>query len=210
MGRGDLLRFLTNVGVVGKQKREHAAAIGNFLAGKVANTNRDVIPRQAWRKHVVPAMQLTGMTSRQMQRAIGTSYCGTTLYKSALGRERAARVARVVGSEELERLSKSDVYWDSILTLEPDGMTAVYDLTVDSLHNFVAGDIVVHNSLEQDADLVLFLYRDEYYNPESTDKKGIAEVIVGKNRNGPTGMVEMAFLANFMRFENLDTFHAMP
>lgn len=71
-------------------------------------------------------------------------------------------------------------------------------------------DLRESGSLEQDADLVLFLYRDEYYNPESTDKKGIAEVIVGKNRNGPTGMVEMAFLANFMRFENLDTFHAMP
>ena len=71
-------------------------------------------------------------------------------------------------------------------------------------------DLRESGSLEQDSDLVLFLYRDEYYNPESTDKKGIAEIIVGKNRNGPTGMVELAFLANFMRFENLDAFHSMP
>ncbi len=177
---------------------------------RVSNTNRDLIPPQIWRRHVVPAMRMAGMTTRQMQAGIGTSFCGTSLYKSALGRERAHRVASVVRSHELSPLARSDVYWDSILSIEPNGETEVYDLTVAGLHNFVAGDIVVHNSLEQDADLVLFLYRDEYYNPESTDKKGIAEVIVGKNRNGPTGMVEMAFLANYMRFENLDTFHAMP
>ncbi|MGH7404089.1 MAG: DnaB-like helicase C-terminal domain-containing protein, partial [Candidatus Rokuibacteriota bacterium] len=180
------------------------------ISNRASNTNRDLIPLQVWRRHVVTAMQAAGMTARQMQAGIGTAYCGTSLYRSALGRTRAARVAKVVDSEELSRLATSDVYWDSILAIEPDGETEVYDLTVAGLHNFVAGDIVVHNSLEQDADLVLFLYRDEYYNPESTDKKGIAEVIVGKNRNGPTGMVEMAFLANYMRFENLDAFHAMP
>ncbi|MGH7549681.1 MAG: DnaB-like helicase C-terminal domain-containing protein [Gemmatimonadota bacterium] len=156
------------------------------------------------------ASEVLGMTTRQMQAGIGTSYCGTALYKSALGRERAERVASVMGSEELSRLARSDVDWDSILAIEPDGEAEVCDLTVAGLHNFVAGDIIVHNSLEQDADLVLFLYRDEYYNPDTTDKKGIAEVIIGKNRNGPTGMVEMAFLANYMRFENLDAFHAMP
>jgi replicative DNA helicase len=108
-------------------------------------------------------------------------------------------------------IATSDVYWDSILSIEKDGEAQVYDLTVERLHNFVAADVVVHNSLEQDSDLVLFLYRDEYYNPESTDKKGIAEIIIGKNRNGPTGMIELAFLANYMRFENLDAFHTrMP
>lgn len=71
-------------------------------------------------------------------------------------------------------------------------------------------DLRESGSLEQDADLVVFLYRDEYYHPESTEKKGIADVIVGKNRNGPTGTIELAFLSQYMRFENLDTFHTMP
>jgi replicative DNA helicase len=121
----------------------------------------------------------------------------------------ADRIA--VSPSERARLATSDVYWDSILAIEADGEAPVYDLTVERLHNFVAGDVIVHNSLEQDSDLVLFLYRDEYYNPESTDKKGVAEIIIGKNRNGPTGMIELAFLANYMRFENLDAFHTrMP
>lgn len=57
-------------------------------------------------------------------------------------------------------------------------------------------------SLEQDADCVLFIHRPEYYDPE-TDKKGIAEVIVAKHRNGPTGTVELGFLAEFTKFVDL-------
>jgi replicative DNA helicase len=56
--------------------------------------------------------------------------------------------------------------------------------------------------LEQDADLILFIYRDEVYNPETADK-GIAEVIIGKQRNGPIGTVRLAFLGEYTRFENL-------
>ena len=62
----------------------------------------------------------------------------------------------------------------------------VFDATVPGTHNFVANDIVVHNSIEQDADVVIFIYRDEYYNPES-DQRGLAEIIVAKHRNGPVG-----------------------
>lgn len=64
-------------------------------------------------------------------------------------------------------------------------------------------DLRESGSIEQDADVVMLLYRDEYYNPDSS-RKGTADVIVAKQRNGPTGEVPLAFLANFMRFENLD------
>jgi replicative DNA helicase len=57
-------------------------------------------------------------------------------------------------------------------------------------------------TIEQDADAVVLLYRDEYYNPD-TESPGICEVIVAKNRTGPTGSVELAFLKTFTRFENL-------
>ncbi len=70
-------------------------------------------------------------------------------------------------------------------------------------------DLRESGSLEQDADVVIFLYRDEYYHPD-TEKQGIAEVIVGKNRNGPTGSVELVFLSEYMRFETLDPFHSTP
>lgn len=63
-------------------------------------------------------------------------------------------------------------------------------------------DLRESGSLEQDADVVMFIYRDEYYNPE-TEKKGRAEIIVAKQRNGPTGVAEMAFLQQYTRFMDL-------
>lgn len=62
-------------------------------------------------------------------------------------------------------------------------------------------DLRESGAIEQDADLIMFLYRDEYYNPDSPDK-GLAEIIVSKHRNGPTGIVKLTFLGHYSRFEN--------
>lgn len=96
-----------------------------------------------------------------------------------------------------------EVEWDEVLTSEPDGEANVYDLTVAELHNFVAADIVVHNSIEQDADIVMFIYRDDVYNPES-ERKNIADIIVAKHRNGPVGEVSLFFQASQTRFSDLE------
>jgi replicative DNA helicase len=63
-------------------------------------------------------------------------------------------------------------------------------------------DLRDSGAIEQDADMVMFLYRDEYYNPESDDK-GIAEVIVGKHRNGPTGKIQLAWMEQYTKFGSL-------
>jgi replicative DNA helicase len=63
-------------------------------------------------------------------------------------------------------------------------------------------DLRESGAIEQDADLILFVYRDEVYN-EETDKRGIAEIIIGKQRSGPTGTLEVRFFQEFTRFENL-------
>jgi replicative DNA helicase len=63
-------------------------------------------------------------------------------------------------------------------------------------------DLRDSGAIEQDADMVMFLYRDEYYNSESDDK-GIAEVIVGKHRNGPTGKVQLAWMEQYTKFASL-------
>lgn len=66
----------------------------------------------------------------------------------------------------------------------------------------IMSDLRESGSLEQDADIVMFIYREEYYKPD-TEKRGIAEIIVAKQRNGPTGTVELAFLKEYTRFMNL-------
>jgi len=57
-------------------------------------------------------------------------------------------------------------------------------------------------AIEQDADVIAFIYRDEVYNPGTTDK-GIAEISIGKQRNGPIGEIKLAYINSYTRFENL-------
>ena len=198
----DVSLFLDRIGCLGEGRDETGERIQAALAAGKANTNRDVIPAQAWRSVVEPARQAAAITTRGLQEQLGNRYCGSTLYKSNLSRERAGRAALAVDSEELALLAESDVYWDRIVSIEPEGVEEVYDLTVEGLHNFVAEDIVVHNSIEQDADVVMFIYRDEYYNRES-ERLGEADVIVAKHRNGPIGEVALTFLPKYPKFANL-------
>ncbi len=82
------------------------------------------------------------------------------------------------------------------------GNAEVYDLTVPGLHSFVAGNLIVHNSIEQDADVVIFVHREEMYN-QNTEKKNIADIIVAKHRNGPVGQVPLRWFPSQTKFADL-------
>jgi replicative DNA helicase len=161
-GRPDIERFVNVVGTVGAYKTTSLRQIQQHINHRVENTNRDVIPNIMWRKFVVPAMQANGITSRQMQAEIGQAYCGTSLYKQNVSRGRAARVAQAVHSDELMALAESDVYWDKIASIEFEGESEVYDLTVPGPHKFVANDNITHHTNEQQSHNLIFFYRDYY------------------------------------------------
>jgi replicative DNA helicase len=103
--------------------------------------------------------------------------------------------------------------WDRVVSIVPKGKAPVYDLVMPGTHNFVANGLVVHNSgeLEQVADLVLFIYREEYYDAakaRAEDKEHTAEIRVAKHRNGPVADLEMFFHKEHGRFRDLDRRHA--
>ena len=114
------------------------------------------------------------------------------------------RLDRIAPGEEIALVDS----WGRVERIEPDGVDEVYDLTVEDLHNFVAENVIAHNSIEQDSDVVMFLFRPEYY--KSDERPGIAELIVAKHRNGPTGMIELKFRRDHTRFYNLETRRPEP
>jgi len=151
-------------------------------------------------------LEITSMV-RERARTKGFSWArlGYRCQKKKMCRADLERVARVLEDEDLLALATSDVLWDEVVSVRSDGKEEMFDLRAPATANVVADGIFAHNSgaLEQDADLIIFIYRDEYYNAETTNAKGIAELIVAKQRNGPTGKVMTRFTASCTRFDNL-------
>ncbi|WP_373535916.1 replicative DNA helicase [Microcoleus sp.] len=202
-GKQCLEKFVYGIGAVGNYKQESLFALKIYLenSGR-ANTNRDLIPNQLWRTQVNIARERLGLTTKQIKAGLGVRYCGDSSYQCDISRERAMQLANLLESEENLKIAASDIYWDKIKKIDFIGEEMVYDLTVDKVKNFATQGLYAHNSIEQDADLVIMLYRDEYYNPDSPDR-GIAEVIITKHRNGPTGIIKLLFDAQFTSFRNL-------
>ncbi|MDP8970574.1 MAG: hypothetical protein M3N52_08820, partial [Actinomycetota bacterium] len=121
---------------------------------------------------------------------------------SAGSSSRPGRASSVVADPPRDQLADADLSWDRVVALEALGPQPVFDATVSQTHNFIANNVVVHNSIEQDSDIVCFIYRDEVYNQDSA-AKGEAELIVAKHRNGPLRTIRLSFIGHQARFASM-------
>lgn len=116
--------------------------------------------------------------------------------------DRLGGLATALADLDLDLHAVNDVLWDTVELVTPVGVEPVFDATVLGGHNFIADGIAVHNSIEQDADMVILLHREEMYEKESP-RAGEADLIVAKHRNGPTDTITVAFQGHYSRFMNM-------
>ena len=199
-GVKDRRRFLDEVGVHGERglgaekalrRLDDMTAVGRF----------DTIPSAVWdRVHQV--MKERSISLSRIQVAVGSQSRGDLNPKISPTRTRIGRIAQVLNDAQLEMLATNDVFWDTISSVESLGHQPVYDATVLGTHNFVANGITIHNSIEQDSDVVILLHREDQYEKESP-RAGEADLIVAKHRNGPTATVTVAFQGHYSRFVDM-------
>jgi replicative DNA helicase len=179
-----------NVGQV-RARLDEMTAVGRF----------DTVPSEVWQR-VQAVLDQRGMTKNRMQMMIGTVSRGDLNIDICPSRSRLGRIAQVLEDRELEMLATNDVFWDTIVSIESVGEFPVYDATVLETHNFIANGTNIHNSIEQDADVVILLHREDAYERESP-RAGEADLIVAKHRNGPTATVTVAFQGHYSRFVDM-------
>jgi replicative DNA helicase len=172
-----------------------------MLIAVKGNTNLDTVPREVWDR-VRTVLAERNMPHREFAGALRMQFCGSTLWKHAPSRERLSRVATILDDAELEMIATNDVFWDEVASVESIGEQPVYDATVVGSHNFVANGISLHNSIEQDSDVVILLHREDAYERESP-RAGEADLIIAKHRNGPTTTVTVAFQGHYSRFVDM-------
>ncbi|MBY8858961.1 replicative DNA helicase [Nocardia sp. CA2R105] len=165
------------------------------------NTNVDTVPKEVWCK-VRDLLTTKHITHREFSAAMGSRFCGSTMWKHSPSRSRLARVAAVLDDAEIEMLATNDVFWDRIVEITGLGEQDVYDGSVPGTNNFVAQGISVHNSLEQDADMVILLHRPDAFERDDP-RGGEADLILGKHRNGPTATITVAHQLHLSRFVDM-------
>jgi replicative DNA helicase len=180
-----------------------------------ATANHPFLTLNGWRRldELSPGSRLAVLGHRAFSTALGTKFCGTTgsmlepassssAWKHGVGRARMARVAEILDDAELELLASNDVRWDEIESIDSIGEQPVYDATVLGTHNFIANGIAVHNSIEQDADMVVLLHRPDAFERDDP-RAGEADLILAKHRNGPTSTITVAHQLHYSRFVDM-------
>jgi replicative DNA helicase len=194
------MAFLTKVGVHGARGIK-AKQVFDELALRARRAGGDTVPQQICDR-VQLALAEKNMTARELAIAIGPNSYGSATWNRAPNRARLHRAAAVLDDRKLHDLATNDVYWDRIVEISSIGEHDVYDGTVPVTSNFVAQGISVHNSLEQDSDVVILLHRPDAFERDDP-RGGEADLILGKHRNGPTKTITVAHQLHLSRFANM-------
>jgi replicative DNA helicase len=192
------VRFLDDLLAHGPHGAEADVVLGRLTAAK-ARARADAVPNRVWQE-VREILVEQGRSVGELYGPVPHARGG--VLAAPRTRPRMARVAELLDTAELEVTATNDVCWDTIASVEHLGERPVYDATVLGVHNFVANGICLHNSLEQDADIVMLLHREDVYEKEST-RPGEADIIVAKHRNGPTRDVTVLFQGHYSRFVDM-------
>jgi len=199
-GVDDQTSFLDQIGVHGLRTVSALAARARLREMKAAG-HFDTIPSEVWGR-VRKILTERSMTRSRLQMVVGTQSRGDLNDDICPSRSRLGRIAEVLDDAQLEMLATNDIFWDRVSSIESIGLQPVYDATVLGTHNFVANGTNLHNSIEQDSDVVILLHREDAYERESP-RAGEADLIIAKHRNGPTATVTVAFQGHYSRFVDM-------
>ena len=214
--------FLRRIGGIGLLARPAAEFLGALEAqprghsSDPANGPSNDATKELWRevREVLAGADLTGLEQQFATVAIDERIVHPEMDPELVDRYaedvtlpdsqalHLQRLARVFDSEEMELVATNDILWDEVTDIEYIGWQDVFDATVLGSHNFIADGVAVHNSLEQDADMVVLIHREDAYDKDSS-RLGEADLIVAKHRNGPTDTITVAFQGHYSRFVDM-------
>jgi len=197
----DRLRFADEIGVHGARGLAITEARVRLSCITTGTGRFDTIPGEIWER-VRRVLNERAMTLESLQVGVGSRSSGDLRVDNSPSRARIERIAVLLDDPQLAMVAASDVFWDTVAEIESIGVQPVYDATVLGTHNFVVNGAILHNSIEQDADVVILLHREDAYEKESP-RAGEADLIVAKHRNGPTATVTVAFQGHYSRFVDM-------
>jgi len=177
-----------------KLRKDDRIAAVNLNAGPPAVRNSDPLSGTTSGFQIHPGGQIESGMVEELS--------GVSQDEPQMTRSDAASVLLPTAAAQTATMAGA-VLWDQVASIQADGIEEVYDLTVPLYHNFAANEFIVHNSIEQDADVVIFVYREDYYN-EETDQQNIADLMVAKHRHGTTGTVSLYFRKELTQFRDLE------